>query len=204
MKSPTLDRRSARIEVTLFGLLIAAVASCQSNSPGAAAETAVATTAEQVPTTETPKPEALATAPNASAAATPSIAASETKREVSKPEEAATGAKAPRPKSSSAAAASEPNAPSANVSSAAPAAPSANTQSIDKPCSAGSFEFPAVESACEKGGVPKAKALMKSWVNKGKEKGENYKCTSCHDNQRTYSNKPNAVADLRKLLNVIK
>lgn len=75
---------------------------------------------------------------------------------------------------------------------------------IEKPCLAKSFKFAAVRSACEKGGVPQAKSLMKAWTNKGKEKGETVKCATCHDNQKTYTNKPTADADLRKLLDVIK
>jgi hypothetical protein len=75
---------------------------------------------------------------------------------------------------------------------------------IEKPCLATSFRFSAVQAACKKGGVPKAKSLMKAWTNQAKEKGESYKCTTCHDNQRTYSNKPNAEDDLRKLLAIIK
>jgi hypothetical protein len=88
--------------------------------------------------------------------------------------------------------------------SPAPDAPKDSEPVIEKPCLAKSFEFPAVSAACKKGGVPKAKALMKAWTNKAKEKGESYKCATCHDNQKTYSNKPSADADLRKLLAIIK
>lgn len=71
----------------------------------------------------------------------------------------------------------------------------------DQPCRAKSFQFSSVKTACQKGGVPRAKELMKSMVKKAKDRGENVKCSSCHTNQKTYENKPNAVADLRKLLN---
>ncbi len=87
---------------------------------------------------------------------------------------------------------------------AEPTKPEAPAPVIEKPCLATQFTFPAVQTACKKGGVPKAKSLMKAWTNKAKEKGESYKCAACHDNQRTYTNKPNADEDLRKLLTLIK
>ncbi len=77
------------------------------------------------------------------------------------------------------------------------------TYTGDKPCLAKSFKFGSVKSACNKGGQPQAKAMMKTLVKRGKDKGQNFKCTSCHSNQKTYDNKPNAVADLRKLLSAI-
>ena len=57
----------------------------------------------------------------------------------------------------------------------APQVPSGPTEpppAIEKPCLAQTFNFPAVRAACEKGGVPKAKSLMKAWTNKGKAAGE--------------------------------
>lgn len=71
----------------------------------------------------------------------------------------------------------------------------------DKPCRSKNFQFASVKAACQKGGVPRAKAVMKSVVDKAKARGEDVKCTSCHTEQKTYANKPNAVADYRALLN---
>lgn len=70
----------------------------------------------------------------------------------------------------------------------------------ENPCRATSFKFSSVKAACRKGGVPQAKALMKSMVKKAKARGESVKCSSCHTNQKTYENKSNAVADLRAML----
>ncbi len=115
------------------------------------------------------------------------------------------------PTASGKAAVKPPAAPSAPkpVATATPktppkAPPKAEKYDGPSPCRATSFKFSQVRASCEKGGVPKAKAVMKYWVKQGKSKGQSFKCSSCHDNQKTYTNKSNAVADLRKLLQAIK
>ncbi len=45
--------------------------------------------------------------------------------------------------------------------------------------------------------------MMKSLVQQAKDKGKKYKCSSCHTSQKTYENKPNAVSELRKLMQLI-
>lgn len=184
----------------LCGALIGAA--CQS-SPSPSAET---TTTSAV-TSAVPTPEVTAAAATTTTAeATTTAAAS---AEPQKPSEATAqaGKKDVKPAETSPKpnADAKPTEPPKDTIPEAPKEPPAEpTPAIEKPCLAQSFNFPAVKKACEKGGVPKAKSLMKSWTNKAKEKGEEYKCATCHDNQRTYTNKSNADDDLRKLLAVIK
>ncbi len=105
----------------------------------------------------------------------------------------------PKPDKPVAAPTPKPAAPAPKPAAPAPAP----KKPVSDPCRAKSFKFGSVKSACEKGGVPQAKAMMKSLVKQGKAKDVNYKCSSCHTNQKTYENKPNAVADLRKLMKAI-
>lgn len=89
----------------------------------------------------------------------------------------------------------------------APAKPSPPPPAVydgPNPCRATSFGFSNVRSACEKGGSSKAKDLMKFLVKKGKDNGTSFKCSSCHQNQKTFEPKPNAKADFRKLLDATK
>lgn len=72
------------------------------------------------------------------------------------------------------------------------------------PCRSASFTFSNVRSACQKGGVSQAKSLMKYLVKKAKDNGTTYKCSSCHSNQKTYTNKSNANADFRKMMEAAK
>lgn len=178
---------------------------CQSSpSPDAATSASSATSVPAPP--ELPVPAATtaavegATTPAANATtaepkldATPAQAPDDGKAGTVKP---VTDAKPSKP-------ASDPS-PAATTPPKVDEPPKDEPAAIEKPCLAKTFEFASVRKACEKGGVPKAKALMKSWTNKAKDKGESFKCTTCHDNQKTYSNKANASADLRKLLDVIK
>jgi hypothetical protein len=229
MKSPTLGLRSVGIEFTLRGVLctlcsVAGLYACQSNTSATAGDPTSATSeigsTQPLPTAAAVAgaatlPTAAAVAGAASAATTsaaPDVVTEPRKADEVEAPAGAASAKTPRANAEKESA--KPNAPATSVSSAAaPAAaaaatpkdaPAAAAAALDKPCLGKSFEFGAVKAACEKGGVPQAKSLMKSWVKKAKDKGEEYKCTTCHDNQRTYSNKSNAAADLRKLLNVIK
>lgn len=67
----------------------------------------------------------------------------------------------------------------------------------DEACSAKKFQFPAVEKACKEGGRKAAKDLMKAAVKKAKAAGKKYKCTSCHEDQKSFDLKKNAVEDLK-------
>ncbi len=72
--------------------------------------------------------------------------------------------------------------------------------SADDGCRATSFEFDEVKAACDEGGVKGAKDLMKEYVKKAKAAGNRVKCSSCHDNTKTYTLADNAVADLRAII----
>lgn len=194
---------SNRLMATIagFGLIIGA---CKSETPPAsdtadsatpsATPSAAAAAPAPAPTTSSPPP-AQDTAASPSSAAPPPDPATEGQ---GKPSGGKNAKESPAPKAA-------PNPAQEPAPAAAPAAAEeAPATGIEKPCLADSFKFSAVKAACAKGGVPKAKSLMKAWTNKAKEKGETYKCATCHDNQRTYTNKSNADADLRKLLDLIK
>lgn len=68
------------------------------------------------------------------------------------------------------------------------------------PCSATSFSSSTVRNACSRGGRPEARSLMRALMNRGKEKGLDFKCSSCHTDQTSYGLLGNANADLQKLL----
>jgi cytochrome c len=70
----------------------------------------------------------------------------------------------------------------------------------DKPCLAETFQFDEVRAACDAGGARAAKKLMNQIVKRAKEAGNRLKCSSCHDNTKTYTLSDNAVDDLRALL----
>lgn len=107
---------------------------------------------------------------------------------------AAPTASASAPAAESSAAAKAPPGDAPKTEKPAPPA-----YSGPNPCKATSFKFASVRSACNRGGVPEAKSMMKGIVKKAKDKGEDIKCSSCHDDTKTYTLKPNAVADMRKL-----
>jgi len=67
------------------------------------------------------------------------------------------------------------------------------------PCRSKKFSFSSVKNACNKGGVAQAKELMKGFTKKGKAQGKNWKCSTCHDSTKTYTNKPNAVKELKSI-----
>ncbi len=93
----------------------------------------------------------------------------------------------------------EPQSP-ADEAAADVAEESADSASADKPCQATNFEFEEVKAACDEGGVKAAKSLMKDYVKRAKEAGNRVKCSSCHDNTKTYTLADNAVEDLRAIL----
>jgi hypothetical protein len=57
-----------------------------------------------------------------------------------------------------------------------------------------------VREACRTGGRPAAKALMKKMVTKAKETNPDIKCSSCHQDMKSFELKDNALTDLKKLL----
>lgn len=67
------------------------------------------------------------------------------------------------------------------------------------PCTATSFATSTVRNACNRGGRPEARSLMRALMNNGKKKGLDFKCSSCHTDQSNYGLLGNATADLRKL-----
>lgn len=135
------------------------------------------------------------TAPSATASA---AAPAETTGQGGSAAAAPTSKTAPTPSAKPAAstATKSPTAPTAT-----PSAPTAATKYTgDTPCVATSFQFAAVRSACERGGRPEVKSLMKSMTKKAEAAGTELKCNSCHTSLKTYDLKDNAVADLRKWL----
>lgn len=69
------------------------------------------------------------------------------------------------------------------------------------PCTATSFATSTVRIACNRGGRPEVRSLMRALMNRGKEKkGLEFKCSSCHTDQSSYGLLGNATADFRALL----
>ena len=87
-----------------------------------------------------------------------------------------------------------PNPPAPNPTPAPPAG-----YTGPDPCRATSFKFASVRNACNQGGVKQAKSLMKGMVKRAKDDGKEMKCSSCHDDTKTYTLKSNAVDDMRAL-----
>jgi hypothetical protein len=190
------------VSYALFSLLLAS--SCQSSGTEPAATTAEPTvTAAAVTTASTAAPTGAPASATVEAPATTQAAAPA--EEAEKPEaKSAAGAKPATDTKPGKGEEPAKTDPQPKPETAKPDEPKPEAPVIEKPCLAKTFEFVSVRKACEKGGVPKAKGLMKAWTNKAKDKGESYKCATCHDNQKTYTNKPTAAADLRKLLDIIK
>lgn len=68
------------------------------------------------------------------------------------------------------------------------------------PCRAAKFSVSRVREACASGGRPAAKRVMKDAIGKATATGQLLKCSDCHSNQRDYSLKSDAVADLKRWL----
>ncbi len=49
-----------------------------------------------------------------------------------------------------------------------------------------------IKAACKKGGVKEAKSVMKAAVKKAKDAGKDWKCKTCHEDQKTYAVKKDA------------
>jgi histone H1/5 len=79
-------------------------------------------------------------------------------------------------------------------------APAASTYSGPNPCKAERFSVPRVRDACAAGGRSAAKAVMKDAIGKALAGGGTLKCADCHAEQRDYTLKPDAVAQLQQWL----
>jgi hypothetical protein len=142
---------------------------------------------------------AVSAAPSAAPSAEPAEGAREAEVEPSSAGSAGTNVdearSAPTAEASETATA-KPNTPTA----ASTPTPTPAKYSGDKPCLQKTFKFSSVRQACERGGIPEAKALMQAAVKKAKAKGETIKCKSCHSDLKTYEQKDNAALDLKKWL----
>jgi hypothetical protein len=67
----------------------------------------------------------------------------------------------------------------------------------DDACTTTKFHYKAVEKACKDGGRKAAKEVMKGAVRKAKDAGKDLKCTSCHEDMKSFKLKDNAVGDLK-------
>jgi hypothetical protein len=129
-------------------------------------------------------PAAAAEPEDSTPAASEPVAAELQRRRDEKARKAAKGKKS-RPEKRAAEASGEPGAPSYAGSD---------------PCRAASFSVPRVRDACATGGRAAAKRVMKDAIGKATAMGRTLKCGNCHSNQRDYSLKSNAVADLKRWL----
>jgi hypothetical protein len=68
------------------------------------------------------------------------------------------------------------------------------------PCKAARFSVPRVKEACATGGRNAAKGVMKDAVGKALAAGATLKCGDCHAEQKNYTLKEDAVAQLKKWL----
>ena len=70
-----------------------------------------------------------------------------------------------------------------------------------KPCVATSFKIAKVKNACESGGQPAAKKMMKTATDKAKAAGEDINCKTCHSDLKTYAlTGDDTVAKIQKWL----
>lgn len=108
-----------------------------------------------------------------------------------------------RRKAARARAAAEADAEDEDSSSGSSAETSeADTPTYDgpDPCRAQSFSVARVREACATGGRLAAKRVMKDAITRAIAMSQRLACTDCHENQRDYTLKPNAVADLERWL----
>jgi hypothetical protein len=73
-------------------------------------------------------------------------------------------------------------------------------QAGKRSCYATKFSFEEVQKACDEGGLRAAKNLMKDAVKRAKAAGKDYKCSTCHENQKTFELKKDAVSKLKPYL----
>ena len=79
-------------------------------------------------------------------------------------------------------------------------APAASAYKGAEPCRAESFTIARVRTACENGGRPGAKRVMKEAINKAVATGKLLKCADCHSNTTDYALKSDAVNKLQSWL----
>jgi hypothetical protein len=79
-------------------------------------------------------------------------------------------------------------------------APAAPAYTGPDPCRATSFSVERVREACAAGGRASAKRVMKDAVTRAIAMSHSLGCDDCHLNQRDFTLKPNAVADLKRWL----
>jgi hypothetical protein len=145
---------------------------------------AVASTGERPAVAPAPKSEPEPERKAATSASSDPLAVELQRRRNEKERKAASGKK-PRPQKPATEVAAESAAPRYTGSD---------------PCKAPSFSVPRVGEACATGGRSAAKRVMKDAIGKATATGQTLKCTNCHANQRDYSLKSNAVADLKRWL----
>jgi hypothetical protein len=109
------------------------------------------------------------------------------------------GATGARAVATDAPAAPGPKAPTPAKPAPAPAPEAPKGYTGPDPCRTTNFKFASTRRACEQGGVKQAKAQMKAMVKRAKDDGKEMKCSSCHDDTKIYTLKPNAVEDMRAL-----
>jgi hypothetical protein len=87
--------------------------------------------------------------------------------------------------------------PAAAAAAAEPATPAYDGPN---PCKTVRFSVPRVEEACGRGGRQAAKGVMKDAIGKALAAGASLKCGDCHAEQKDYTLKKDAVAQLKKWL----
>ncbi len=78
--------------------------------------------------------------------------------------------------------------------------PPASAYTGPDPCRATSFTVDRVREACAGGGRAAAKRVMKDAITKAIAMSHSLKCADCHEDQKDYELKPNAVAELKRWL----
>ena len=90
--------------------------------------------------------------------------------------------------------------PKKRAAAAAAAAPAAGAYTGPNPCRTTRFSVPRVQEACAANGRSGAKGVMKDAISKALAAGASLKCGDCHAEQKDYTLKKDAVAQLKKWL----
>jgi hypothetical protein len=190
---------STRLTSVLLLALVSAAA-CHGAGTEPAEPSNPAASAAPEPATSVAAPDSPGAAPPAAGSASeaqPSPADSAAPSAAAAPAEAtATPTAASAPPAEKGASKGAKAAPEAH---AAPTGAAAAYSGPD-PCETRDFHYPALANACREGGRKAAKGVMAGVVKKAKAAGEDLKCTSCHEDMKSFHVKPNAVADLKKWL----
>lgn len=184
---------NALLTLVLVVSSAAPFACSRSAEPDTRAEPSAVVSAEPEPSGE-----ALVGDDSAASAGAAAVASAEaTASAGADPAAAPTTTSAPGAEAPKAPATPKPAPPPAERPQPAPEPPKGYTG--PDPCLTTNFKFASVRNACAQGGVKQAKAQMKAMVKRAKDDGKDLKCTSCHENTKTYPLKPNAVEDMRAL-----